>query len=123
MQIKLDFNHIKQTSANLSKSSKTPDEESQRVLGDLKNNKSYVETCVANLSIQNDNLKDDAKARKLYTRLIFCFVFLYLFSVMMTIWFDHRISDQVLKFLLGTTTLNIVSLLAAVVRYLFPRNC
>lgn len=71
-----------------------------------------------------EGLKDDRNARKRYGLGIFLFVFLYI-GVVMSIFCWHikmGISDSAIIALLISTNINIIGLLAAVVRYLFPRR-
>lgn len=67
-------------------------------------------------------LKDDRRARKLYGMIVFSFVAAYILGVLwIFVHYRHfAISDQAIMALLGTTTLNVIGLLAVVVRYLFP---
>lgn len=118
--MKLNLDHLKQASAYLASLPKESDESTQQFQAILTNNPDYIEACITNLKIQNHNLKNDVEAKKWYGIAIFGFVVLYIFSVMMTIWLNAHINDEVLDVLLATTSVNIIGLLAGVVRYLFP---
>lgn len=73
------------------------------------------------LSEELNIIKDDRSIRKIYVFGIFIFVSLYMLLVLAIICFI-KINDNVLIALLGSSSINIIGLLAAVVRYLFPRR-
>lgn len=77
------------------------------------------------LAENTEILKDDGKARKIFSRWVFGFVALYVITTMVMLALNNiscHLSENVLITLLSTTTINIIGLLAAVVRYLFPHR-
>src|SRR5580658_9366931 len=78
----------------------------------------------------NTAAKENREARRLYTKIVFGFVFLYIIFVLIIfcryqfylapLHSDLPVGPIVT--LLGTTSANVIGLLAAVVRYLFPRK-
>lgn len=80
------------------------------------------------LRLFNKSLKKDIKNRERYAKYLFALICVWLFLVLSLVFLSgcskvqFQLSDSVLMFLLGTTTLNVVGLFWIVTSYLFQQK-
>lgn len=83
-----------------------------------------IELHTNKLAHEIECLKDDRSARKIYGYIIFGFVILYIIAVLVLFSFQIKMTlpKETIIALLSTASINVIGLLAAVVRYVFPRR-
>ena len=101
----------------------------EEVSGAIQNHPEFIKAHISRVNLINariheetTRLAEERNSRRVYGRNIFLFVAFYMVSVLIIILCDHAWTDKLKIAILTSANINVIGLLMAVVRYLFPKN-